>query len=249
MEMMSVKAAVKSGPDHAPGEEPGSRVTIARSIAACQDCDALQTLGPDTRDAGSECFRCGAVLVRGGAVRLHHAFAFGLAAIPLFMAANILPLVSIDGRGARVGATVPGAVQALLEQRMPVLATLLLLTLILLPAIQLGGTLYLLFALANRNGRGRMPFAQGAVFQVLQSIRPWTQIEILLFGTVIVFGRLAGIFHVVPGAGSSCLVGYLLLLAVANRFLDGRRFWDEAESSEIAPRSAGNRGDEAARRQ
>jgi paraquat-inducible protein A len=232
METMTVTAATTKGPSTSaawasspwvplPCHEPRVRGTTRQSIIACQDCDALQTVRDPISKTGAVCVRCGALLVRSGGGHPGRGLAFALAAIPLFIAAITLPLIGMDGRGPRVEATVIGALEAFLDQRMPALATLVVVTTILLPAIHLGCTVSLLLGIARRSNRGR-------VFQLLEAIRPWTQIEILLFGILVAFGRLASVFHVVPGLGLLCMVGFLLLGKLASVSLDARRFWGQA---------------------
>ena len=179
---------------------------IACSLIACSDCDAFQSVAPGARAA---CFRCGAVVAPprgGGEGGLARPLAFTLAAIPLLVAANLLPLVRMESPGGPVEATVLGVVAALREQDMPALALLVLLMTAVVPAIRLGGAAVLLI-------------------QVLEATRPWPQLEILLAGTLIALGKLGRIFHLAPGVGLLCLVGFLLLEHAVGASLDPRTFW------------------------
>jgi paraquat-inducible protein A len=49
--------------------------------------------------------------------------------------------------------------------------------------------------------------------------RPWAQLEILLLGLVVAFGKLAGVFPMTPGPGVGCLLGLLLVEGAAHRCL------------------------------
>ena len=194
---------------------------IACSLIACSDCDAFQSVAPGARAA---CFRCGAVVAPprgGGEGGLARPLAFTLAAIPLLVAANLLPLVRMESPGGPVEATVLGVVAALREQDMPALALLVLLMTAVVPAIRLGGAAVLLIRARAR----RSPRAAVFLLQVLEATRPWPQLEILLAGTLIALGKLGRIFHLAPGVGLLCLVGFLLLEHAVGASLDPRTFW------------------------
>jgi paraquat-inducible protein A len=193
--------------------------TAAASVVACPECDAIQTLRHPASSRGADCFRCGASLARGGGDRLNLALAFTLGALPLFVAANVFPLLNVRLPGQTVAATVLGSVGALREQQ-PLLAALVLFLAVLIPAIWLGGAAYLLLSLR----RGPAPGA-GAVFRLLETLGPWAQVEILLLGLVVVFAKLAAGLSLSPGPALPCLLAFLLLARLAGNALDARHYW------------------------
>jgi paraquat-inducible protein A len=196
-------------------------------VAVCTDCDAVQTLDRGAARGGALCFRCGAVLARGGGDRMGRAAALTIAAIPLFVAASSFPLVRLDSAGQRIDATVIGAVGALAGQHRQGLAVLVLLLAAVLPAIWLGGVAYLLLAWRRRRAGG----ALGAVFNLVEVVAPWSQLEIFLLALLVAFAKLATVFHVVPGAALPCLVGFLLLAHIVSASIDRRRYWRRFETT------------------
>jgi uncharacterized paraquat-inducible protein A len=188
----------------------------------CPDCDALQRRVTGARVA---CFRCGAVL--GGGARpgaRERAAAFTLAAIPLALAASVLPLVRIESQAGPARATVLGAVAALDAQRLPALGLLILATATVLPVVQLGSAAYLLLGARARGGRP--PRGATRMFQLRAAIGPWAQIEILLGGLLVVFGKLASVFPITPGGGLVCMIAGLLLERATRDALEPHRFWE-----------------------
>lgn len=216
--------------------DPSRAGSVGLVFRACGDCDAVQTVG-DARanEAELTCFRCGALLVLHGELggdgavtrRRDRALAFILAAIPLFIAAQLFPLMRMDGHDSRIAVTVLGAVQALHQQRMDALAALVLFTTVLLPALHLACGAYLLLFHARR---GIAPRA-ATVLRLWTVLRPWSQIDVLLFGMLVAFGKLATVFHLVPGAGLPCLVSVLLLDRLANSSFDLRSLWGSPAAS------------------
>jgi paraquat-inducible protein A len=209
--MQTMTAALRTPPLAAPGG--------TGALVACSDCDALQVApaGPER----AACFRCGAHLGAGGPDRLEQALPLTLAAIPLFIAANCLPLMSLDERGARSAATVVGAARALWGQHLPLVAVLVVATTVLLPGLQLATGLHLLLGLHRR----QVPSRAALVFAVHQAVRPWTQIEILLLGLLVAYGKLTTVFAMGVGLGLPCLILLLLLEKAIAAALDPVHFW------------------------
>jgi len=192
------------------------------SLVICPDCDAVQRRVPAVRVA---CFRCGARLDGGARSSARgRAAACTLAAIPLFVAASALPLLRVEGPAGPAQATVLGVVAALGAQRFPALALLVLLTAVVLPAVQLGSAAYLLVVAPT----GRASRATAWALRLRAAIRPWAQIEILLAGLLVVLGKLSSIFPIAPGVGLPCMVAALLLEHAARTALEPRRFWESS---------------------
>jgi paraquat-inducible protein A len=173
--------------------------------ATCRDCGAVQALGPDPHQRGAVCFRCGAVLaVRERAGLRRAAPVLIVAAIPLLIAANLLPIMLVDGPHGPVQASVFAAVATLHGQQLDALAVLVLLLVAVLPAVLLGALTYLLW-------RPAAP-AACAARAVVAAFGPWSQIEVLLLAMVIVLHRLSQLFHVVPGAALPCMAAFVVLV-------------------------------------
>lgn len=182
---------------------------LTASLAlACPDCGAWQALPDRAPRPRAACFRCGALLTRGGPDRRDRAQAFTLAAIPLLVAANGFPLLRLEGAGEVTSVTTLGAARALWDQRLPALAALVLLTTVALPALHLVVSTTLVFWPCRRPAPARLA-------RLAEAIRPWTQIEILLLAIVVAFGKLATLFAVTPGIGLPCLIGFLALERLA----------------------------------
>jgi paraquat-inducible protein A len=203
---------------------------VKPALVACPDCDAVQSV---VGRADAVCVRCGALLARGGA-RPDRAAALILAALPLFLVANAAPLMSLEGRGMAFDATVLGAAVALYHQGLVLLAALVLLTTVVLPAFELLSLAYLLLWLQRR----RLPPAMALVLSLREAIRPWSQIEILLLGMLVAYGKLASLFQMAPGVGWAALVAFLLLEKAAGASLDRRMLWDRLGQAPVLERSA-----------
>src|SRR5258708_32566608 len=74
------------------------------NLTACPECDLLQR-APSLPPGGlAECARCGARLFCERPSSLDHTLAYAIAAAVLFVLANPLVLMGLDGRGRRTDA-------------------------------------------------------------------------------------------------------------------------------------------------
>jgi paraquat-inducible protein A len=127
--------------------------------------------------------------------------------------------------------TLMGAVEIFFTQGLPLLGALMFVTVVLLPAIQIGLGLYLLIPLRL----GRVPSLAAPAYRVMLAIGPWSQIDILVLGVLVAMGKLATQSGVSPGIGFLCLCGSLVSLIAARATLEPRVFWRHVE--EVNPQA------------
>src|ERR1044072_1459995 len=116
-------------------------------LTACPECDLLQREPVLPPGGLAECERCGARLFRDGPPALDHTLACGVAAAVLFALANTLPFMGLDARGIRTSAYLYETGWRLHEHGMTSVAILVIMTVVLVPAMQLTALLYMLVPL------------------------------------------------------------------------------------------------------
>lgn len=198
----------------------------APTLIACHECDLVQRAAPLARGAAC-CVRCGAILHRSRRDSLDRTLAFTLAAAVLFVLANAFPLVGIEVQGQRSAATLFGAARALYHQDMGIIAALVFLTTILVPALELAAMCYMLLPLHL----GRRPAGLAHVFRLVQAIEPWGMVEVFVLGVLVSLVKLAHLAAVVPGIALWSFGGVILLLAAAATSYDPRELWRRAETA------------------
>lgn len=191
------------------------------TLIACRECDLLQRTTPLSGDAVARCSRCFALLYRPYDDNLDRPLAFTLAACVLFGIANLFPIVGLELQGQSTTATLFGMVQALYQQNMTLLAALVFLTTILVPAVELGAMAYLLVPLRN----GRVPHRLPTALRALQAVRPWGMVEVFILGLLVSLAKLAGMATVVPGIAFWSFGGLLMMIAAAVASFDARLIW------------------------
>ncbi|GFO53983.1 paraquat-inducible protein [Geomonas sp. Red276] len=210
-------------------------------LIACHDCDLLQreiTLKPGCT---ATCRRCGAVLYRRATDSINRTLAFTVAASVFFLIANIFPIFAIRAQGDVSAITLFESVQSLWKQGMKPVSTVVFLTAIVAPAVELGSMSYLLFPLK----RGRLPRGYVFLMQTLRYVQPWGMIEVLMLGVLVSIVKLTQNFKVIPGVALWSFGVLTLLLAAVAACFSPRDVWERLEAGEQARvRGGGDAGRE-----
>jgi paraquat-inducible protein A len=197
----------------------------APPLIACHECDLLQREAPLPHGGIACCRRCGAVLYRSARDSLDRTLACALGASILFVLTNGFPIVALEVQGNRNAATLFDAVRRLYDQDMPIIAALVLLTTMILPALELAATLYMLLPLRL----GRVPAGLGPLFRVVQSVRPWSMVEVFMLGVLVSLVKLRHLATVVPGIALWSFAGLMLLMAATAASFKPRDLWAHVE--------------------
>ena len=206
----------------------------AAQIIACHDCDLLQREIPLRPGCAASCSRCGAVLYRNATDSIERTLAYTLAAVVLFVIANVFPIFAIEIQGSRSAINLLGAVRSLWDQQMQFIALLVFLTTILIPALELVTMTYLLLPLRFR----RIPAGYTLFLRMLQIVEPWGMVEVFMLGVLVSLVKLTSSFKVVPGVALWSFGCLTLLLAAAAASFSARDVWARLENKpgpEAAP--------------
>lgn len=181
----------------------------ARPVTACPECDLLQHEPPLVARGRVRCARCRAFLYRTVPGGLERALAYATTAAILFLIANAARMAGLDANGDRTSTTLVGTALALRQQDFVVVGALVAATGLVMPALEIGTTLYLLAVLRFWPRRRCFPFS----LRLLQAVRPWSMIDVLVLGTLVALGRLGQTARIDVGAGLWAFGGLMLVMA------------------------------------
>ena len=185
--------------------------TTTNNLVACPECDALQQAPELAPGYAADCARCGAELFRNKPASLEMTLAFILAAAVAFAIANAFPLMELDARGVRSTSTLYGLVETLFATGWPSVALLVLVTVILVPTLQLATSLYILIPIKL----GRVPRHLRTAVRTLDAIWRWGMVEVFLLGAIVSLVKLTKLASVDMGLAFYAVGAYVLLTAAA----------------------------------
>jgi paraquat-inducible protein A len=195
-------------------------------LEACPECDAL--LKPAALDAGdkSHCPRCGLLLQRAQKNSIERSLALSVTGLLLFVPANCLPLLGIKFLGnARDGILLSG-VAALYTEGMWAVATLVFLSSILFPLVNIFLSLAISAHLyLNRHSRFLKHWMRW-----LQHLDEWAMLEVYTLGIIVACVKLSSMADLRFGMGLYAFIGLLLVTVTLAGSLDRTLFWQRIEA-------------------
>jgi paraquat-inducible protein A len=197
-------------------------------LVACPDCDALQL-----RVAGAyrlTCWRCAALLGTQHDERLDRLLALSIAALVLFLIANLLPLVRLNLQGDVVTTSLCGAAGALWHAGMEPIAALVAVTTVLLPGVYIVAVCYISAGLLwiEHAGPRRLPLAD-LVLRATQHAQAWSMLEVFLVGALVAIVRLKPVALVDVRIALWSVAGLVLLLATLAGSFHPQHLWERLE--------------------
>jgi paraquat-inducible protein A len=192
----------------------------------CPDCGLFQILPVLAPGEVASCPRCNATLRHGHRDSLNRTLACAVGALLLFIVALQLPFLRVEAVGRNYQATLFTGPSMLDARGTWEISVVVVITLIVMPAVQFVLLLSVLLGLRLR----RPPRVLPLLFGYLERIRPWSMIEVFLLGVFVAYTRLQAIATVDVGPGLIALAGVMLCLIAADSELDDEQVWHELES-------------------
>lgn len=192
---------------------------------ACHECDLIHKL-PDIPDGGAaRCLRCDATLYRPRKDSLNRTLALTIAGIILFVIANTFPFIGFNIQAQIRETTLATGIYELYHQEMGIIATLVLITVVIIPLISLCCLLYILIPLQQQ----RVPKFLAPVFRLYLFLKPWGMMEIFLLGILVSGFKLIKMAAIIPGLSLFAFSILILVLSTIVTTLDEHIIWEKID--------------------
>ncbi len=195
-------------------------------LVGCHVCELVSRLPVLARGQEGRCRRCGALMHRRKPNSLSRSWALMLAAVVLYVPANVYPVMTVISFGRGAPSTILGGVSELLEGGMWPLALLVFFASITVPVLKLIGLAYLLVSV-HRRARGRVR-QRTVLYRIVEAVGRWSMIDIFMLSILVALVRLGSIATIEPGVGAISFAGVVVLTMFAAMSFDPRLLWDAA---------------------
>jgi paraquat-inducible protein A len=182
-------------------------------------------------ETDGHCPRCGSMVHERKPNSVSRTWALVIAAIVLYIPANVYPVLTVMQLGAGMPSTILGGVEELLDSRMYPLAALVFFASIMVPLFKLLGLGSMLAATQlGRPGAGASMLIRErtVLYHIVAWIGRWSMVDIFmesLLGALVQFGRAVTIE---PGVGALAFCAVVFITIFAAETFDPRLMWDAA---------------------
>lgn len=197
---------------------------MADSLVACDTCGLVQKvegLGPGT---AAECMRCSSFIAAPSSTRrLEIVAALSLAALMLYVPANIFPIMKMHMYGVYSESTVWDGVVLLMSADQWGVAVIVFLTSMVIPLIKLAGLFSLV--VTARMGWGRRLRSRTRLYKFIDVVGPWAMLDVFLLAVLVALVKLNTMAKVLPGPGLVAFTAMVVLTMLASAAFDPKQIW------------------------
>ncbi|MGC1891513.1 MAG: paraquat-inducible protein A, partial [Stellaceae bacterium] len=191
-------------------------------LRECPGCGLLQTVPPLAPGTSAQCARCPTILRRTSAHQIEHIIALTLAAFVLLVVMCSTTLRSVETAGIRRTADLFSGPEELVRQNMGELAVVIIFVTVLAPLIRLVGILYVLIRLHE----AAPPRHLRTVFAWAERLRPWSMLEVFVFGVFVAYVKLGDLVTIGLATGVYALLALTFVLIWMDSALDREAIWE-----------------------
>jgi paraquat-inducible protein A len=195
------------------------------SVVACDTCGLVQRVGALGHGMVAECARCDSFLMSArDEGRLHLTAALALAALVMYVPANVYPILHMSAYGAYSESTVWDGTMGLLENNEWFVGLVVLIASIVVPLLKIAGLFFLVAAAKFRLGRRLR--SQTRLYKVIDHIGPWAMLDVFLLAILVALVKLNDLATVLPGPGLAPFAAMVVLTLLASAVFDPKLIWN-----------------------
>jgi paraquat-inducible protein A len=191
-------------------------------LRECPGCALFQTVPALTPGETAQCVRCPTILRRTTKHRIDHIIALTLTAFILLVVMCSTTLMSVETSGIRRTADLFSGPEELVRQNMGELAVVIIFVTVVAPLIRLVSTLYVLVRLHATSP----PSHLCRVFAWAERLRPWSMLEVFVFGVFVAYVKLGDLVTIGLAAGVYALLALTFVLIWMDSALDREAVWE-----------------------
>jgi paraquat-inducible protein A len=188
-------------------------------------CHACALVLPATAERGAGP-RCGTTLHRRRRDSLTRCAALVVAAVILYIPANVYPVMTIISFGSGFPSTILEGVEELLTGGMWPLALLVFFASITVPVLKLISLTYLMLSVKFKS-RGRLR-DRTRLYRIVDAVGRWSMIDVFMVSILVALVRAGSIATIEPGVGATSFCCVVIITMIAAMSFDPRLMWDAA---------------------
>jgi paraquat-inducible protein A len=159
---------------------------------------------------------------------LHMTAAFTLAALILYVPANIFPILRLDMYGATSENTVWQGCVRLFTDGDYAIAVIVFLASILIPFLKMVGLFFLVASTKLRITRWKM--LRTWVYRIIDAIGRWAMLDVFVMAVLVSLVKLQRLATIIPGRGLLAFTAVVVFTIFASASFDPQLIWEKEEA-------------------
>ena len=196
---------------------------VRADMVCCHVCGLTQRVDRLAPGLRAECLRCGATVAEGPRGSLQLTAALAIAALILYVPANVYPIMRMHFHGAYSESTVWDGVISLANSNQWFVALIVFLASIAIPLLKVFGLLFLVLTVRLR--RGRRLRQRTRLYRFIDAVGPWAMLDVFLLAVLVALVKLGTIATILPGPGLIAFSCVVVLTMLASASFDPRMIW------------------------
>ena len=199
------------------------------TILACKTCDLVQRVERLRPGTAAECCRCGSIVAEYRTGNLARTGAFSLAALILYVPANVYPILRMQLYGAYSDSTVWDGCVSLIRNDQWLVGAIVFVASILIPLFKLIGLFTLVVTTNARSARARTE--RMWIYRIIAVIGPWAMLDVFLLAVLVALVKLGELATILPGPGLLAFTAVVALTTLASASFDPALIWRRLEAA------------------
>jgi len=171
--------------------------------------------------------RCPTTLHRTTTHSIGDSISLTVGALVMLIVMSSSTLMGVQTAGISHTAYLLSGPAELIRRNMAALAAVVVFVTLIAPLGKLCGTLYVLIRLHEN----RPPAHLRQIFTWVERLRPWSMIEVFVFGVFVAYVKLGDLVHITLDVGVYALIVLMFLLIWADTSLDRQAVWQRLDRS------------------
>jgi paraquat-inducible protein A len=204
-----------------------SRTAARRALIGCHACALLVRAPANQAHMRWRCPRCSAPLHARKPNSMARTWALVLAALLLYLPANMLPVMTVTSLGQTQSDTIMSGVIYLLVHGMWPLALLVFFASVVVPLLKVMVLMSLL--LSVQCGSRWRPYDRTRLYRITEAVGRWSMVDIYVVTILVALVHLGKVATIQAEAGAVFFGAMVMLTICAALTFDPRLIWDHLE--------------------
>ena len=201
---------------------------LEEETIACHECDLLVSYTKLEPGSVAVCPRCDYVLTKCHYNAMDRLLAFALSGLVFLLMSSLYPFLSFSSKGQGREVTLLQSIDVLANEQQVLLALMIMVVILIIPAACLMGVMYVVGSLKYR---AALPPQGKQILRFILTLAPWSMVEIFLIGTMVSLVKIASLATITLGMSFWAYILFTILMTLLLLHIDKVEVWQWVEDS------------------